>query len=114
MKNAFYPIIREIPILSSFIYQTGSFVKIISCLERKPATLPWFRGQIFPGDKFFKLKGLTIEDFFTIEESNRKVKADAPHGLCSSIFVTTALVRQKVRNNSGVCVCACARIYVHV
>ena len=40
MKTHFIPIIREIPILSSFIYQTGSFVKIISCLERKPATLP--------------------------------------------------------------------------
>lgn len=37
MKMHFTPIIKETPILSSFIYQT---VKTISCLESKPATLP--------------------------------------------------------------------------
>lgn len=67
MKMHFIPIIKEIPILSSFIYQTGSFVKIISCLESKPATLP--RGSEDTSSLEINSsndRGLTIEDFFTM------------------------------------------------
>ena len=67
MKMHFIPIIKEIPILSSFIYQTGSFVKIISCLESKPTTLP--RGSEDTSSLEINSsndRGLTIEDFFTM------------------------------------------------
>lgn len=40
MKMYSTSIIKEIPILNISIYQTGSFVKTISCLKSEAATLP--------------------------------------------------------------------------
>ena len=118
MKMHFIPIIKEISILSSSIYQTGSFVKIISCLESKPATLPCGSEDKSSLEiNSSNYRGLTIENFFTIEEFTiRRKQRCTPWFMFKYICHTCTGKGKKLETTVCVCVCVCVctRAYAHL